>query len=418
MSTKSRDLDQVVAYPPVMYRESGKKPWRVANLASPSQDRFRGRQFTVSSGNRKNPRTGKYESGGPFFTTRVEPQISQRSANLYAEISSNGEAYKYNGPITIPAGLTSGSDYSGTSLPSPDDDTHLDKYGAEAIAIVDPTNSNAATGVALGEILHDRRISLPGISAWKKRTEVAKAAGSEYLAAQFGWLPLVSDMKDTAQSIRDGNRIMENYNAAAGTYVHREFAFDDIVEESEFVGSQLRHASYSGAGGGSFGALHSGLNAVINTHVKKVTKRWFSGAFTYANADRSTIQKCLGIGAETDKLFGLTLTPDVVWELTPWSWAIDWFSNAGPVLSNVTSFGLAGLVMRYGYMMEETTIVTTYSMSRSGLNGDPGPPPSSSVISTTKRRRPANPFGFGVGWEGLSPTQLAITAALGITRLR
>jgi len=33
-----------------------------------------------------------------------------------------------------------------------------------------------------------------------------------------------------------------------------------------------------------------------------------------------------------------------------------------------------------------------------------------------KSRFPANPFGFGVGWEGLSPTQLAITAALGITR--
>jgi hypothetical protein len=37
--------------------------------------------------------------------------------------------------------------------------------------------------------------------------------------------------------------------------------------------------------------------------------------------------------------------------------------------------------------------------------------------SVEKSRSPANPFGFGIGWEDLSPTQLAITAAIGITRL-
>jgi hypothetical protein len=37
--------------------------------------------------------------------------------------------------------------------------------------------------------------------------------------------------------------------------------------------------------------------------------------------------------------------------------------------------------------------------------------------TVTKVRIPAGPFGFSIGWEGLSPTQLAITAALGITRL-
>jgi len=126
----------------------------------------------------------------------------------------------------------------------------------------------------------------------------------------------------------------------------------------------------------------------------------------------------IGAGSEAEKLLGLPLTPDVVWELTPWSWAIDWFSNAGSVISNVSAFKLGGLVMRYGYIMEETTITDTYSMASAGFLDDTGPVPPSTITYTVKRRREANPFGFGLSWDGLSPSQMLITAALGITRLR
>jgi hypothetical protein len=125
-----------------------------------------------------------------------------------------------------------------------------------------------------------------------------------------------------------------------------------------------------------------------------------------------------GINDVHDKLFGSALTPDLMWELTPWTWAIDWFSNAGDVLNNVTAFKLAGLVMRYGYIMEESIENRTYEMPSTGYSSLTGTLPPSSYTKIVKRRRDANPFGFGLTWEGLSPTQLAITAALGITRLR
>jgi len=73
--------------------------------------------------------------------------------------------------------------------------------------------------------------------------------------------------------------------------------------------------------------------------------------------------------------------------------------------------------MKYGYIMEEKTITDTYSMPDTGLIVH-GPPPPTTVVTTVKRRKEANPFGFGVSWDGLSPSQLAISAALGITRLR
>jgi hypothetical protein len=167
------------------------------------------------------------------------------------------------------------------------------------------------------------------------------------------------------------------------------------------------------------------------------TKRWFEGVFTYAlPSSTDSWKRALGFGSDADALYGIALSPSVLWELTPWSWAVDWFTNAGDVINNVTSFGLAGLVMRYGYMMEES-IERIVAEGRCpdanvgdfaivGNNKQPAivnlrhVPSGTYVVGTesvTKRRRPASPFGFSVGWEGLSPTQLAITAALGITRV-
>jgi hypothetical protein len=101
--------------------------------------------------------------------------------------------------------------------------------------------------------------------------------------------------------------------------------------------------------------------------------------------------------------------------------------NAQEVITNLTNFGLAGLVMRYGYMMEETIERVTAEVGRAKLYSTDKPfgkdlrttstPCSCGIEIVTKRRIPASPFGFSVDWEGLSPTQLAITAALGITRL-
>jgi hypothetical protein len=278
--------------------------------------------------------------------------------------------------------------------------------------MVEPTNPNASFGVAIGEILKDRKVPIPGISLWRDRTLRAKQAGSEYLNAVFGWLPLISDMQDTAQSIKAGNMIIENYHNASGSYVSREFVFPDVESSNETVvaGSDVQ--------GPRLPAFSSG-QGVITRRETTVLKQWFSGAFTYqAGGSPNSVAKCLGIGSDAEKLFGVSLSPDLIWELTPWSWALDWFSNASNVIHNAQAMVLAGTVMKYGYMMQESIKTITYSMSGSPIRGYPGlVPPPSTIRIITKQRTEANPFGFGIGWEGLSPTQLAITAALGLTRV-
>jgi hypothetical protein len=400
MSVKTRSLDKVIPFPSLINPITG------AVIQPGVTRRWTGRQYTVSVGHRKS-RNGTYNEGGPFFTYLTGVGLTPS----FVSASNASGTRSYKGPV-----VCAGVPNTMGSVPTPSTDhSHLDPYGAEAISRIDPTDPNAEAGVALGEILNDRRIPIPGIESWRRRTQVAKAAGSEYLSAVFGWLPLVDEMKNVSQSITDGNTIMKHYGDNAGTRVHREYTFDPI-ETSETQTFAPVHPIY---GGGTSPEI-SAPSAPTRTRTKS-TRRWFSGSFTYhAPSDRTSFQKCLGIGSEADKLLGLSLTPDIVWELTPWSWAVDWFSNAGDVINNVTSMKLAGLVMSYGFIMEESITKDVYTQTgrffRKGKEFTV--PLTAHATSVTKRRGVANPFGFGVKWEGLSPSQLAITAALGITRLR
>lgn len=409
-STRQRSFDDLISFPPWEEWKPKLQVWE--KTQSPlhfGSKTFKGGQKTVSEGHRKS-RDGSYREGGPFLTERYDLSIGTRV------VSAKRGNYRYNGPVfTNPEGLIYKDglpDISGTLTPA--SDSTLDKLGATAISIIDPTNSNAATGQAIGEIFRDG-VPIPGIQGWQRRASVAKAAGSEFLNAVFGWLPLVSDITDTADSIKQRNVILKGYrDNAGGKGTYREFEFDDVVstKSDTIVGRWAYGFQPDPLPNGTESAT-----TLTRTYESK-TERYFVGRFTYASPDRDDrIGNMLGVDSEVDKLFGLSLTPDLLWELAPWSWAVDWFSNAGDVIHNLTSFKLGGLVMRYGYIMETTTSKVTWSLPSTGLPGVAGSMPPTTLTKVVKKRRPANPFGFGLTWEGLSPTQLAITAALGITRL-
>jgi hypothetical protein len=71
--------------------------------------------------------------------------------------------------------------------------------------------------------------------------------------------------------------------------------------------------------------------------------------------------------------------------------------------------------MWYGYIMEHSIVRDTYTLSATGFNQPQAVPPAT-FVTETKLRRGANPFGFGLTWDGLSTFQKSILAALGITR--
>jgi len=147
---------------------------------------------------------------------------------------------------------------------------------------------------------------------------------------------------------------------------------------------------------------------------------WFSGAFRYhVPIGDSTWERLSRYEQYSNYLFGTRITPEVVWNLAPWSWAVDWFTNAGDVIHNISTLGFDGLVMQYGYAMRQELrkAVIVHTTTGNGFSGlAAGLRASRTEVIEFKQRVPANPYGFGIDDISLSKTQLAILAALGLTR--
>lgn len=376
----------------------------------------------LSEGNPVNPKTGVRESGGDFYTTHEgpfnEPGVA---ANV---VNHNGEQM-YSGPIY-------GIDVS-SSAPiathhvklAPSSMEIEDSDGTVAISRCAPSNPTTSVATGVSESFREGVPSLFGIQSWKKRTEALRAAGSEYLNYQFGWAPLQSEINDVVNVSRNHRNLLYQYKRDEGRNVHRRFDFSPEIsswDEELEPSSQLTGV----VNGTSWLWFTSNREASRVIRVKTTRRKWFEGCFTYGGPSGiDSFRNAERFGREADALYGTHLTPSVLWELTPWSWAVDWFSNAGDLIKNLTAFSNAGLVMRYGYMMEEFTSIryTSFGNFPFGVETKPfsySPVSEGSnvtgVITRTRARKRANPFGFGIGWEGLSPTQLAITAAIGITR--
>lgn len=297
----------------------------------------------------------------------------------------------------------------------------LMRLGTTAIARCAPTNSVANLSTTLLELYREGIPNLLGSTLWKERVSgarAAKAAGSEYLTKQFGWDPLISDVTDLAKGLMDIDKLVKQYERDAGKVVRRRYNFPPILEESEHTVasdvSPVLVTQVSIAGDDLYDPLTKNKGSVIRSRQKTVNQ-WFSGSFTYhLPSDWEAMSS--GHLATARKLLGLELTPEVLWELAPWSWAVDWFSNLGDYIHNATDWSIDGLVLRYGYIMEHSIVRDTYTfVGPTGFRSS-AMPQQWVLVTETKLRRKATPFGFGFDLSSLTSQQAAILAALGLAR--
>ncbi|DAD51484.1 maturation protein [ssRNA phage Zoerhiza.4_6] len=408
------------SYHPIRLRVPGQKRVQFNNgvrSESVSNDPINydlsGRQTTVSEGHQWPPRNGGLaDIGGNFKTWKSYCSKGPPSGTVskYTLFNAGAPRIEYTDSYTGP--LMPIDPRSMTLIPAfftSDDD--LDELGATAISRCKPDNSVANLATALGELRNDGLPHIINSQSWQSKSKAARDAGSEYLNVQFGWKPLISDVSDFASGITRSRSILEQYERDAGKVVRRANYFPLISrEQNESIpDSQLW---------GPLGGTELLGKGTLNIRTETRISRWFKGAFTYylpvGYDSRSKVDK---LALLADRL-GLQASPETLWNIAPWSWAVDWFSNTGDVISNVSSFINHGLVMQYGYMMEHTIVKKTYTLG--GITyprGASGPRATSMAFTfESKVRRQANPYGFGVQWSGLSPFQTSILAALGISR--
>jgi len=363
-------------------------------------------QRTVSEGNRWPPPKGSNgDFGGDFFTTRTTRSSSFRKGQWSAPEEWGWPRVSYQGDL---GAVHPGIDPSQTAGRS---EQELNAMGATAIARCKPTNSPANAFVFLTELYKDKIPHLVGSTIWKAKTgQARKATADEHLNLQFGWMPIFNDIKDFLGAVYHADRVLTQFERDAGRNVRRRYRFSSkpVISE-EILSPAAVPFGYSGSPTGPFG--------VITRHTTVSSDVWFSGAFTYhLPSGYDSRNKMERYARRAEYLLGTDMSPAKIWQIAPWSWAVDWFANTGNVISNLTDFASGGLVMRYGYIMETSTVTDIYTNEGSGLFGQKLVLPPFKVETITKKRYGANPFGFGVVWNGLSPFQLSILAALGISK--
>jgi hypothetical protein len=304
------------------------------------------------------------------------------------------------GPFVISGVIGTTPPYS---VPVQKSTSYGNAKGATAISRCLPTNPAAQMSTAIGELMHNGLPQVIGSTAFKSKVHAARKAGNEYLNYEFGWLPLVSDLRKFAYAVKHREQIMHGYLKYSDKQIRRRYLFPSTETSASTV---------NGAYVDAILAYHLVANVTCQSKVDE----WFSGSFKYHIPKPVDFDSKVGYySAEASKILGLELTPEVVWNLAPWSWAIDWFSNTGDVIHNISRLGKDGLVMRYGYEM--------YRMESSrqviAVGNRPETDGFSSSYKKTEKvqmRWAATPYGFGLTFNGLSDQQKAIVIALGLSR--
>lgn len=294
-----------------------------------------------------------------------------------------------------------------------------------------PTNPSYGLSRAIGELRNDGLPAVVGMQALKERSKYLKdlkksskystsrsqafkrktsrsranfrQSGQEYLNVEFGWLPLISDLLGFARAVKSSNKTIRQYQHSADSKIRRRYAFP------------VELTSFTGVGGQAFmtvnpvGGLWPASLSITSRHETS-----FSGAFRYHLPLGDDISsKMMKWESEANKLLGLRLTPKLVWDLAPWTWAYSWFSNTGDVLNNLSRLGADGLVLQYGYVTDYRK--TSYTIDAWADYYGKRLTASSTYAEKFIRRMPATWYGFGFDFSALSSTQEAVVVALGLS---
>lgn len=352
------------------------------------------------------------DSGGDFTTVKIREFRSDSAGQV---LSVNRFGYSYSGD-QYPIAPKSAMDYA-ISMVTPSSNANLEAKGTTAISKCIPTNPTASGAVFLGE-LKQGLPKLAGKELFKSKLKDYRKVGSEYLNIEFGWKPLISDLMAFGKATIESEKIIKQLERDSGKNIRRKYTFPDEVSNSTTRTNNIL-ADCNGLGVYPYCYVNPSGGSLF-ADITTTTKTWFSGAFTYHFDLKNSKDNLERWATQGRQLYGLELTPEVVWNLIPWSWAVDWEGNIGNVLHNVSRFAQDGLVMRYGYIMQQKTCKIDYTLTSGGsiqeVSNPAGKTLRMTVIAESKVRRTATPFGFGFDMKALTGRQSAILGALGISR--
>lgn len=237
---------------------------------------------------------------------------------------------------------------------------------------------------------------LPKLVKFAGDTLIQKGA-SAYLAYQFGWKPLISDLSKMLDfQSRANKRAKEIHALYERGGLHRKRDLDKVTSEST--------TTFSDIFVGSQGRLDWKVADFLQGR-KWGSVRWIPT--TLPPRDETAIH------AQAMRLvFGAELSPSAVWNAIPWTWLVDWFSNVGDYLVAYNNI----VPCTHSTPCIMTHLVTKRSYIRTDSHGEVSGGGGYATFET--KTRSLVPATLTAGIPFLSGYQMSILGALSILRLK
>jgi len=283
----------------------------------------------------------------------------------------------------------------------------------------------------------------------KNRLRNIKDIAGNYLNVEFGWKPLLNDIEKMYRltfTIDDKlSRLIRNNGLEIRRRSKKEVTNEDEIIAEGVLTRPFAHLGDVSIGGdsalegyytlGPFGpnGLYpfSDATGSVTYVAKRITTTTTSncGTFKYYCPDIGSLQWTERAKLE---LFGANPSPSTLWEVLPWSWLVDWFSNVGDIISNLQTNAVDNETLTNFFSMKTVKTVRTIEANVQ-WNGQVVSFPGSTFYSSFssgsakleysrlelhKLRQQASPFGFGVPSESFTARQWAILAALATKSVR
>lgn len=199
----------------------------------------------------------------------------------------------------------------------PDLEVSDDEFVTRACAVTNPSNADFDTAVFAAELRDvPRLLSLAGAT-------LSKFGANEYLKYQYGWKPLISDIK---KLIANTDKLQRR--AAQISRLQRSLTTKRRYDPPElrFVGENLSESDHGLAISHKWTAwLHrwAVVNWIPEPPENDITLALAPFTRNLAPLDRAK-----------QALYGLNVDGNTLWQAMPWSWLIDWGYNASDFLQS------------------------------------------------------------------------------------
>jgi hypothetical protein len=260
---------------------------------------------------------------------------------------------------------------------------------------------------------------------WRKTLTLPKEVANDFIEYQFGWVPFVSDLRkfiDLIVNLRE--RIIKAYQQN-NRWIHVRRRLTESETTSVISRGFLSNTNPSL--GFVADTMQNTMVKFGNTckcywetqHVEK-SHAWSTGTFRiyrpeFDDTDPSSFEELRKI-RQLLTLFGANINPSVLWELTPWSWLIDYFTNLGDLIKTLSRIEQDSAVAREFFVMKTTESIFNFHQEfnwNTGLSSVDWP----RIMRVKMRRKGDSPYHFRLNGS-LSAMQLSIISAIGLQRLR